>query len=70
MPQLSKLLQSRENWKNKATLRATENRERRKQTKFHQKKIVELKAELKKHEFEHSLPDKKNTTNYSTNHKQ
>ncbi|MCK5904867.1 MAG: hypothetical protein KAG86_06255 [Gammaproteobacteria bacterium] len=70
MPQLSKLIQSRENWKNKATLRATENRERRKQTKFHQKRIAELKVELKELELEHSLPDKKNTTDYSTNHKQ
>jgi len=45
--QLSKLIQSREKWKEKAIKRATENRENRKQTKDHQEKIAELKIQLK-----------------------
>ena len=45
--QLSKLIQSREEWKEKAIKRATENRENRKQTKDHQEKIAELKIQLK-----------------------
>ncbi len=47
MLQQSKLIQSREDWKNKATQRATENREYRKQTKRYQKKIAELKTQIK-----------------------
>jgi len=42
MPQLSKLIKSREDWKRKSIQRATENREYRKQTKRYRKKIAEL----------------------------
>jgi len=47
MPQLSKLIKSREDWKRKSIQRATENREYRKQTKRHRKKIAELKAQIR-----------------------
>ncbi len=57
MPQLSKLIQSREDWKNKAIKRATENREQRKQTAFHQRRICELKAQVRA--LECSIGDKK-----------
>lgn len=57
MLQLSKLIQSREDWKNKAIQRATANREQRKQTLFHQRRISELKARVKK--LERSIGDKK-----------
>ena len=60
MLQQSKLMQSRENWKNKAIQRATENREYRKQTKRYQKKIAELKAQIKVIKCAHS--DKKTTS--------
>ena len=45
MPQMSKILNSRDEWKNKATIRATENREFRKTQKRHLEKIAELKRE-------------------------
>ena len=67
MPQFSKLIQSRKSWKNKAIQRATENREQRKQTKLHQKKIGELKTQVK--ELKDSLTDKKNVTENSTDRK-
>ena len=57
MPQLSKLLQSREDWRSKAIHRATENRENRKQTAFHRQQISELKAQVK--ELERAIGDKK-----------
>jgi len=57
MPQLSKLLQSREDWKNKAIQRASENRENRKQTALHRRRISELKAQVKK--LERATGDKK-----------
>ena len=57
MPQLSKLIQSREDWKNKAILRATKNRENRKQTAFHRQRITELKAQVR--ELESAIGDKK-----------
>ncbi len=47
MIQLSKLIQSREDWRNKAILRATKNRENRKQTAFHRQRIAELKAQVR-----------------------
>jgi len=60
MLQLSKLIQSREEWKTKAIQRATANREYRKQTQHHQQRIAELKAQVK--ELELSLEEKKNTS--------
>ena len=57
MPQLSKLIQSREDWRAKAIQRATENREHRKQTAFHQRRISELKAQVRR--LEGSIGDKK-----------
>lgn len=46
MPQTSKVLKSRYEWKNKAVERATELREARKTEKRHLKKIAELKHQL------------------------
>ncbi len=46
MLQLSKVVQSRDEWKSKANLRANENREHRKTEKRHQEKIAELKNKL------------------------
>ena len=57
MPQLSKLIQSREDWKNKAIQRATKNRENRKQTAFHRQRITELKVQVR--ELERTIGDKK-----------
>ena len=46
MPQISKVLNSRDDWKNKAVERATEIREFRKTQTRHLKKIAELKRQL------------------------
>ena len=46
MLQLSKIIQSRDEWKSKATQRANENREHRKTEKRHQEKIAELKEQI------------------------
>ena len=46
MPQISKVLKSRDEWKNKAVERATELRESRKTEKRHLEKIAELKRQL------------------------
>ena len=46
MPQSSKVLKGREEWKNKAVERATEIRELRKTQARHLKKIAELKRQL------------------------
>jgi len=46
MPQTSKVLKSRDEWKSKAVERATELRESRKTEKRHLKKIAELKRQL------------------------
>ena len=46
MPQMSKIIQSRDEWKGKAVLRANEIREYRKSQKRYQKKISELKARI------------------------
>ena len=46
MPQLSKLISSRDIWKEKAVIRANEIREFRKTKKRQQDKIAELKAEI------------------------
>ena len=47
MPQASKLLHSRDEWKYKAVQRAGEIREQRKSQKRYQEKIAQLKAQLR-----------------------
>jgi len=46
MPQLSKLIRSRDDWKTKAVQRANEIREHRKTIKRHQKQIAEIKSQI------------------------
>ena len=46
MNQMSKIVQSRDEWKCKATQRGYENREYRKSQKRHLEKIAELKAKI------------------------
>lgn len=46
MPQMSKILNSRDEWKSKAVKRAEANRELRKIKKRHQERIRKLKAQL------------------------
>jgi hypothetical protein len=46
MPQLSKLLKSRDEWKVKAVSRATEIREHKKTEKRNKEKIVELRNQI------------------------
>lgn len=60
MPQLSKLIRSRKNWKSKASQRANENREYRKQAKRHRRKIAELKMQI--NDIKCTNKDKKNIT--------
>ena len=47
MPQQSKVLKSREEWRKKASERADQNREYRKQVKIYRQRIAELKTENK-----------------------
>jgi len=47
MLQMSKLVQSRNAWRNKANKRADEIREHRKSNKRHQETIAELKLQVK-----------------------
>ena len=47
MPQMSKLVQSRDEWRNKANKRADEIREHRKTNKRHRETIAELKLQVK-----------------------
>jgi hypothetical protein len=46
MPQLSKLIRSRDDWKTKAVQRANEIREYRKTIKRRQEQIAEIKSQL------------------------
>ncbi len=46
MPQLSKLIRSRDDWKTKAVQRANKIREYRKTIKRHQEQIAEIKSHL------------------------
>ena len=46
MPQMSKILNSRDEWKSKAVKRAEQNRELRKTKKHHQERIRDLKTQL------------------------
>lgn len=57
MLQISKLLGSREEWKNKAVQRAKEIREYRKTKKRHQARISELKVQVA--QLELAIQDKK-----------
>jgi hypothetical protein len=47
MPQLSKLIRSRDDWRTKAVRRADEIREHRKTHKRNQEQLAELKRQLK-----------------------
>ena len=58
MLQQSKVLQSRNEWRAKAIQRANENREHRKKEKRYQRKMHELKAQLKA--IKQADSDKKN----------
>ena len=58
MPQMSKILQSRDEWKSKAIQRANEIREHRKNQKRFQKRVAELKAQISAME---QTEDKKNS---------
>ncbi len=60
MPQLSKLLQSRDEWKDKAIQRGYENREYRKTHKRFTEKIAALKLQLHDSEMEQLIGSKKN----------
>jgi len=63
MLQRSKVIQSRDEWKDKAVQRATEIREQRKNVKRYQAQIVELKTQLKALEQSPDR-DKKNKSTY------
>jgi uncharacterized coiled-coil DUF342 family protein len=60
MPQLSKLIRSRDDWKTKAVQRANEIRENRKTIKRRQKQIAEIKKQLNALQ-QAAEDDKKNT---------
>lgn len=58
MPQLSKMTNSRNSWRNKAVIRSEALREARKTQKRHRRKITELK--LKNKNLQEEIDDKKN----------
>ncbi len=60
MPQPSKILQSRDEWKDKAIQRGYENREFRKDKKRLLEKIAALKLQLHDSEMEQLMAGKKN----------
>ncbi len=62
MPQASKILQSRDEWKDKAIQRGYENRELIKDKKRLLEKIAALKLQLHDHEIEQLMAGKKNRT--------
>jgi len=62
MPQMSKIRQSRDEWKRKAIQRANEIREFRKTKKRYQEKIAELKAQINAME-QTALENQKKTVN-------
>lgn len=64
MPQLSKLVRSRDEWRTKAVLRASENREFRKADKRHRERIAAL--EKKNAELSQFVEDLKKTSDRST----
>lgn len=57
MPQLSKIIRSRDDWREKAVQRADEIREHRKTHKRHQEQIAEIKQQL--NELKHAAEDTK-----------
>jgi uncharacterized protein YlxW (UPF0749 family) len=57
---MSKIVQSRNHWKNKAVQRAYEVREQRKSQKRHLKKIAQLKARIRTMEEQTDEDNKKN----------
>jgi len=61
MPQMSKILNSRDEWKSKAVKRAEQNRELRKTKKHHQERIRDLKIQLK--QLKQAAEDKKTQLN-------
>ena len=63
MPQMSKILQSRDEWRSKAIQRADEIREHRKNQKRFQKRVAELKDQIRAME---QTEDKKNS-DFSSN---
>jgi uncharacterized FlaG/YvyC family protein len=62
MPQQSKLLQSRDEWREKAVQRANEIRERRKSEKRNREAIAELQK--KNEELKKIIEDVKKTTEF------
>lgn len=63
MPQMSKLIGSRNDWREKAVQRAEENRELRKVLAKNKKRINALKAQLK--EQAHTADDTQKNETYS-----
>jgi uncharacterized coiled-coil DUF342 family protein len=61
MPQLSKLIRSRDDWKTKAVQRANEIREHRKTIKRRQEQIAEIKRQLNALQQQTAEDNKKNT---------
>jgi uncharacterized coiled-coil DUF342 family protein len=59
MLQMSKLIQSRNEWRNKASMRSDENREHRKAIKRHRETIAELKLQVKELEQKIEEDEKK-----------
>ncbi len=57
MLQVSKLVNSRDNWKSKATERADENRDLRKTVERHKHKIEQLEYELRHLQFDRDIAD-------------
>jgi hypothetical protein len=60
MPQLSKLIRSRDDWKTKAVRRANEIREHRKTIKRYQEQIAEIKSQIIA--LQHAAEDNKKNT--------
>lgn len=58
MLQYSKIVKSRQEWKDKATIRADENRQHRKAKKLNVEKIAKLKARIR--QLEQMVEVKKN----------
>lgn len=63
MPQLSKIIRSRDDWREKAVQRADEIREHRKTHKRHQKKIAEIKQQI--NELQQAAEDTKKNLRHS-----
>jgi hypothetical protein len=58
MLQYSKMVKSRKEWKDKATIRGDENRQHRKAKKLHLEKIAKLKTKIR--QLEQAVEVKKN----------